>query len=110
MTKSTMRRALILLAVGGAAFAFPFGNFLPVNGAPACVTNGNLVGFYQTLGTEGINAFEDATTTAATTLFGANSDFEKIVIEPVATIWRSAYNNWVAQQFPLDVGTGPWVQ
>lgn len=108
MTKSTMKRALILLALGGAAFAFPFGgNLLPINGVPACVTNGNLVGFYQTLGTESINALEDAT---ATVLFGQNSDFDKIVIEPTAQIFRSAWRNWVANRIPMDVGTGPWVQ
>lgn len=106
MTKSTVKKALVLLAMGGAAFALPFGNWLN-GGTPACVTNGNLVGFYQTLGDEAVNAFEDATATA---LFGQESDFDNIVIEPTANVFRSAWNNWVANRIPLDVGTGPWIQ
>ena len=109
MTKS-MKKALILLALGGAAFAFPFGGWW-AGGSPACVTNGDLVGFYQTLGTESVNAFEDATVNALPAVVGQDSDFDKIVIEPTAGVFRAAWNNWVANRFPLDLGvSGNWLQ
>jgi hypothetical protein len=109
MTKS-MKKALILLAVGGAAFALPFGSWW-AGGSPACVTNGDLVGFYQTLGVESINAFEDATSNALPAVMGPDSDFDKIVVEPTATVWRGMWNNWVAHRFPLDIGvSGNWLE
>ena len=109
MTKTSLTRALFLVAMGGVTFhQLGFTGFMPLEGAPACVTNGDLVGFYQTVGTEGVNAFEDVTANA---LFGQESDFDNMVIEPVAALWRGMWNNWTANQFPLDIGvSGNWLQ
>jgi|GEM_PF-2298098 len=108
MTKNTMKRALFLLALGGATFHMQFSGFPMPQGVPACVTNGDAVGFYQTVGEEAVTAFEDATATA---LFGQESDFDNMVIEPVAALWRGMWDNKVAQAFPLDIGvSGNWLQ
>lgn len=105
---ATIKKALILLSIGGATFAWGgFAGFEALD-APSCVTNAGLVGFYQTVGDEGIAAFEDATANA---VFGQNSDFDKMVIEPVATLWTGMYDSWVGNQFPVDVGvSGNWLQ
>ena len=103
---ATVKKALILLSMGGATFVLGFSGLEA--GVPTCVTNADLVGFYQTVGDEGIAAFEDATSNV---VFGQDSDFDKIVIEPVAAFWTAIYDNWVANQFPLDVGvSGNWLQ
>ncbi len=107
---ATLKKALTLLSMGGATFLLGFGfdgAGRGVAGMSGCVTNGDLVTFYQTVGGEGIAAFEDAT---ATNLFGQDSDFDKMVIEPTATFWTAMWDNEVANDFPLDVGVGDWLQ
>ncbi len=107
---ATLKKTLALLSMGGATFFFGFS--LP--GAPGCVTNGNLVAFYQTVGDEGIAAFQDSTSNLLNQAFGTNfppSDFDKIVIEPVGAFWTAMWDNKVASDFPLDVGVaGDWLQ
>jgi hypothetical protein len=104
---ATVKKALILLSMGGATFALWGFSGLEA-GAPTCVTNADLVGFYQAVGDQGIAAFEDATANA---VFGQESDFDNMVIEPVARFGTAMWNNWIADQFPLDVGvSGNWVQ
>lgn len=105
---ASVRKALILLSMGGATFAW--GGFLGGldPDISTCVTNTDLVGFYQAVGSQGIAAFEDSTATA---LFGQESDFDNMVIEPVAAFWTAGWNNWVAQEFPLDTGVSTnWLQ
>jgi hypothetical protein len=86
-----IKRAMVLLALGGATFVFfGFGN-------PSCVRSSNLVDFYQDVGGASINAFADSTANII------GSDFDAIVIEPTQGFFTSAWDNWVAQQFPLDV-------
>ena len=109
MTKMTaVKKALILLSMGGATFVWMGFPGLDVVDSPSCVTNADLVGFYQTVGEQGIAAFEDSTANA---VFGQNTDFDNMVIEPVADFWTGMWDNWVAHQFPLDVGvSGNWLQ
>jgi hypothetical protein len=105
---ATVRKALILLSMGGVTFAW--GGFLGGfdRDFSSCVSNRDLVGFYQTIGAQGIAAVEDST---AAGVFGQGSDFENIVLLPAATLETAVWNNWVAQQFPLDTGVSAnWAQ
>ncbi len=102
MTKmTTLKKALLLLSMGGATFAL-WG--LPYGYDASCVSNADLVGFYQGIGDESIAAFSDATSAAINGALGATapSDFDQVVITPVSTIWTAMWDNWIADQFPLD--------
>lgn len=110
-----LKRALMLLSLGGTTFvclSLPSLPGLPsahFGGLSCCgLTNTNLSGFYQDVCTAGVATFEDAT---ATNLFGQESDFDNMVIEPIAAFWTSTLcDNCIPQDFPLDVGDANWMQ
>jgi len=89
----SFRRAMFLATMGGAAFVFPF------FGGPdlGCVRNSDLVTFYQNVGGASIAAFADS---ASGTV---GNDFDAMVVTPTQTLFTAMWNNWVAQQIPLDV-------
>jgi len=107
-----LKRALTLLSLGGTTFvcfslpSLPSADF---GGLSCCgLTNTNLSGFYQDACTASIATFEDATAAA---VFGQESDFDNIVIEPVAAFWTSMLcDNCIPQDFPLDVGDANWME
>jgi hypothetical protein len=103
-----LRKTMILLGLGG-AFAFPFwGGDLGL-GDYGCIRNSDLVTFYQDVGGAGIAEFTD--TTRDLMPYPEDGDFDTIVILPTQTFWTGLLDNWVAQQFPLDLDTtGPVVQ
>jgi len=89
----TLKKTMLLLSMGGAAFTFGIfgGSDL------GCVRNSDLVTFYQGVGDASVEAFVDASEGVL------GSDFDDIVIAPTQTLWTGMWDNWVAQQFPLDV-------
>ena len=99
MTKSTtvMKKAMVLLAVGGATFHFA----LPVTGF-GCqgdnIRNADLVTFYQQVGDASIESFRDATANII------GSDFDAIVLSPAANFVTGLWDNRVDRNFPLDPG------
>lgn len=94
-----LKRTIVLLGMGGAAFGFFGGGFGWGNNGMdfGCVRNNDLLTFYQTVGDASIESFRDSTATII------GSDFDAVVLTPTANLMTSLYNNWVAQQFPLDV-------
>ena len=99
---TTVKKAMILLSMGGATFLFGFG-FGPEQ-APTCVSNADIVGLYQTVGEQGIESFRDATVNAWNIATGTtNTDFETWIINPVANLITDGYDNWVDNQFPEDL-------
>ncbi|MFQ5805322.1 MAG: hypothetical protein ACE5I3_02600 [Phycisphaerae bacterium] len=95
MTKRMVafKKMMLLLGMGGAAFTFGiFGG-----GDVGCVRNSDLVTFYQGAGDASIAAFADSTANII------GSDFDNIVIAPTAGFFTAMWDNWVAQQFPLDL-------
>lgn len=104
---TTLKKAMVLLSLGGTTFAFL--GFLGFGGGfPGCVRNDNLVNFYQGVGDASIDAFADSTDRAIARITGSDpdepTDFATVVIQPTATFFTALWDNWVAQQFPLDVG------
>jgi hypothetical protein len=96
------RKTMILLGLGG-AFAFPFwGGDLGL-GDYGCIRNSDLVTFYQDVGTAGIAEFTD--TTRDLMPYPEDGDFDTIVVLPTQTFWTGLLDNWIAQQFPLDLDT-----
>ena len=96
---ATVRKMVLLLGLGG-AFAFP----LVSGGDLSCVRNQNLVDFYQGVGGAVIDSLQ------ADAAAGASTTMNNLVITPSATLWRAAFDNWVAQQFPLDLDVTGVVQ
>lgn len=95
----TIAKKLMLLSMG-TMFAIPF---LGGMGDLGCVSNANLVDFYQSVGGAAIN---DLTETAVDTMPAGIGNFQNLVITPTQAFWTSAWNNWITQQFPLDVTAG----
>ena len=89
------KKMVILLSMGGAAFMFP--TFWGDGGDWGCVRNSDLVTFYQGVGDAAIDSFE----ASATGIIG--NDFDNWVITPTAGFFTAMWDNWAAQQFPLDV-------
>lgn len=87
-----LRRMMVLLGTGG---AFVFGLLT----APdlGCIRNDDLVNFYQGAGDATIDAFAD------TALNTVGSDFDAVVVVPAQGFFTAMWDNFVAQQFPLDV-------
>lgn len=103
-----LRKTVILLGLGG-AFLFPFWGGGVGLGDYGCMRNSDLVTFYQGVGTAGVAEFTD--TTRDLMPYPEDGDFDTVVILPTQTFWTGLLNNWVAQQFPLDLDTtGPVVQ
>ena len=94
---AAIKKTLVLLALGGAAFHFaiPFG--VPFGDSGGCIRNADLVTFYQGVGGNSIEAFRAATANAV------GNDMAQVVINPTAGLATNMYNNWVAQRFPLDL-------
>jgi hypothetical protein len=109
-----LKRALTLLSLGGTTFvcitlpSLPSASF-DIGGFGCCgLNNTNLAGFYQDVCTASIATFEDAT---AANTFGQESDFDNLVIEPIAAFWTSTLcDNCIPQDFPLDVGDANWLE
>jgi hypothetical protein len=109
-----LKRTLTLLSLGGTTLAICLPS-LPTLTAPefggigCCgLNNTNLSGFYQDVCTASVEAVADAT---ANNVFGTNSDFDEVVIEPVAAFWTSTLcDNCIPEDFPLDVGDANWLQ
>lgn len=103
MLKTNVKKAMILLAMGGATFAFaiPFlGNSVVDT---SCVRNSDLVNFYQAVGTAGVAEYTD--TVRNTMPFPAGGDFDNMVVAPTQGFLTGLWNNFVAQRFPLDLDT-----
>ncbi len=90
----TLRKAILLLSMGGTTFIF-FGGF---GGDLGCVRNDDLVAFYQDVGGAGIQTFADNTRAAI-----GDECFDDWVITPTQGLFTAMWNNFVAQDFPLDV-------
>jgi hypothetical protein len=104
MSKTNIKKAMLLLAMGGAtfAFAFPFwggASFVDTS----CVRNSDLVNFYQAVGNAGIAEYTD--TVRNTMPFPVGGDFDNVVVGPTQGFLSGLWNNFVAQRFPLDLDT-----
>lgn len=88
------RKRLVLLSVGASAFLFPF----MAGGCSQFLQNSDLIGFYQAAGEQSINAFFDP----ARNLFGPNSDWAAIVVNPTVNVLETVWDHWVWSQFPKD--------
>ncbi len=91
----TWKKTLLQLSMGSAAFyAVPF--------APgACaqyLSNADLVGFYQEVGDQSIDAAFDP----ARNVWGPASDFTVIVVEPTIDVFQTVWDHWVWSSFPRD--------
>ena len=93
----TWKRTLLLLSMGSAAcFALPA---LPFPGACAqYLSNADVVGFYQTVGGQSIDAAFDP----ARNVWGPASDFNVIVLEPTLDVFQTVWDHWVWSSFPRD--------
>jgi hypothetical protein len=113
-----IKRALTLFSLGATTLSL----CLPIPSLPSVslpgfefggigccgLNNTNLSGFYQDVCTASVEAVADAT---ANNVFGENSDFDEVVIEPIAAFWTSTLcDNCIPQDFPLDVGDANWLQ
>jgi hypothetical protein len=94
---TVMKRALVLLAMGGATFSFVG---LPAIGGwdSGCVRNADLVSFYQGVGDASVEAFRDSTANII------GSDFDAVVLRPAANFITALWDNQVDRSFPLDPG------
>ncbi len=105
---TTLKKAMLLLSMGGVAFFFFGGNFLDPSGL-GCIRNSDLVTFYQGAGDAAIAEFVD--TTRNTMPYPVGGDFDNIVVTPTANFVTSLFNNWIAQQIPLDLDpTTPFIK
>jgi hypothetical protein len=97
----TWKKTLLLLSMGAAV---PI--CLPVPGLPSIPTiggcqylcNSDLAGFYQTVGDASIDAAFDP----ARNVYGANSDFTTIVVEPTVDVIQTIWDQWICASFPRD--------
>ncbi len=92
-----LKKMMVMLTASCAAFGFlglPGGDFL--GGAPSCVSNANLLGFYQAVGDASIEAARD------TNEGDIGSDWDAIVLDPSAAFLTGMYDSWIGQQIPAD--------
>ena len=115
-----LRKTMILLGLGG-AFMFPFWGGDVGLGDYGCMRNSDLVTFYQDVGDAGIAAerpdglVDDPKGVVLTRIRGDGSRWfyphAEGADDLIQTFWTGLLNNWVGQQFPLDLDTtGPVVQ
>jgi len=90
------KRMMVLATMGGTLMFFPF---LWDGTDVGCVRNDNLVTFYQGVGGAGIESLADGTRNA----MGYDTDFDEWVITPTQGLFTAMWDNWIAQQYPLDV-------
>ena len=94
----TWKRTLLLLSMGSVAcFALPALPMFPGACAPS-LSNADVVGFYQEVGGQSIDAAFDP----ARNVFGATSDFNVIVLEPTLDVFQTVWDHWVWSSFPRD--------
>jgi len=103
MSKTNIKKVMVLLAMGGATFAFAFPFFGSDVIDTSCVRNSDLVTFYQAAGTAGVAEYADSVRN--TMPFPAGGDFDNIVVTPTQGFLSGLWNNFVAQRFPLDLDT-----
>jgi hypothetical protein len=98
MSKRTIafKKMMVLVGMGG---TFLFVPFLWDGADVGCVRNSDLTTFYQGVGVAGIESFADSTRNA----MGYDTDFDEWVITPTQGFFNGMWNNWIAQQYPLDV-------
>jgi hypothetical protein len=104
-----LKKMMILVSMGGATFCLPWlcGDGLGFACAPEpTVRNADLTEFYQGVGDAAIENFRDGTAADIQLLLGAQAgtDFETVVINPVAGFFTNLWDNWVDRQIPLDPG------
>ena len=97
---TSLKKAMLLLSMGGVAFFFFGGGLLDPSGM-GCIRNSDLTTFYQGAGDAAIAEFVD--TTRNTMPYPVGGDFDNIVVTPTADFVTSLFNNWIAQQIPLDL-------
>ena len=91
----TWKKAVLLLGMGTAAVVFP----MPFPGTCSpFLSNGDVIGFYQTTGGLAIDAAFDP----ARGIYGAGSDWNVIVLEPTVDVIQTVWDHWVWSEFPKD--------
>lgn len=96
----TLKKAMILLSMGGATFAFAgFGS--GVN----CVSNANMSDFVAAVANASLESVLECTTTEVP------EDFDAIVVQPTVDLVTDALGNFVTRQIPNDPGVNTiWQQ
>lgn len=90
MTKG-MKKALALVATGGAAFQFGLG----FGGFGGCATNASLTNFYTAVGGNAIDTLTDPAR-------AIGSDFEQFVVDPTTGVLQDWWSVFVQTQIPAD--------
>lgn len=90
MRKNSMglRKALVLLSLGGTTFAFGLSNTV-------CASNNNIAAFYQASGDAAIDTVLDPAR-------ALGNDFTNIIVNPASVFLQSLWNNRVAHAIPQD--------
>ena len=98
--RMNVRRSLMVLALGGATFAF-------LGGGAGC-NNYALYGNYQTM----FQAMGGAVIKTVSDTYFANigTDYDNIVRTPTTAFAQAVWNNWVDVQIPDDLPNNPIVK
>ena len=110
---ATLKKALMLLSLGGTTFVcISLPSFsAPGIPLPGCcgLDNTNLSGFYSDVCSAGVAEFAD--TTRDVMQFPAGGDLDTIVITPVEAFMTSVFcDNCIPDEFPLDPGVAAWLE
>lgn len=101
MNRTTIKRSLILLALGGSTFALFGASFGPTPlGGCNYALNGDYQTMFNTAGDAGIQAVSDG-------LFGnIGTDYDLLVRGPTTTFAQAVWANYLEAQIPDDVADG----
>ena len=94
-----IRRALILLAMGGATFAFWGSSFGPGQNGCNYAYNGDYQDMFQAAGDAVINQV------SATYFSGFGTDWDNVVRIPSTAFARATWANWLDSHIPDDLPT-----
>lgn len=86
----SLKKALLLLSIGGSSFVFLFGG-----GNGNCTSNAGLTAFYESAGNAGVDAFFDPARTIG-------SDFTSIVVNPTSAFVQNIWSGVVRRDIPQD--------
>lgn len=92
----TIKRSLVLLALGGATFGLFGGTFGPATGGCNNALYGDYQAMYTTAGQAAIQTVSDG-------LFSFGADWDNLVRNPTTTFAQSVWANWVDARVPDDL-------
>jgi len=91
-----IRRALVLLAMGGATFAFWGASFTPGSNGCNFANNSDYQAMFAAAGDSVINGVSDA-------YFNFGTDWNNVVRIPTTAFARASWANWLDAHIPDDL-------